>query len=83
MQKHLVNLRHKQFSYWLRKAKTDPPYLYIPIFAKYSSEYLAYYVYAHECMVKQVSRRFFYRAFWAEYTCKKCTPTVALKNGSK
>ena len=45
------------------KGKNGSPYLYILIFAKYSVEYLAYYVYVHECMVNQVSMRFFHRAF--------------------
>ena len=35
------------------KGKNGSPYLYILIFAKYSTEYLAYYVYVHECIYKQ------------------------------
>ena len=45
------------------KGKNGSPYLYILIFAKYSTEYLAYYVYVHESMTKQVLRRFSDRAF--------------------
>lgn len=45
------------------KGKNGSPYLYILIFAKYSTEYLAYYVYVHICISNQVSMRFFHRAF--------------------
>jgi len=34
------------------KCKNGSPYLYTHIFAKYSTEYLAYYVYVHESIVK-------------------------------
>ena len=36
------------------KGKNGSPYLYILIFAKYSTEYLAYYVYVHIFIFKQV-----------------------------
>ena len=45
------------------KGKNGSPYLYILVFAKYSTEYLAYYVYVHESMTKEVPMRFFHRAF--------------------
>ena len=45
------------------KGKNGSPYLYVLIFAKYSTEYLAYYVYVHESMTKQVLMRFSDRAF--------------------
>ena len=38
--------------------------VYILITAKYSVEYLAYYVYVHESMTKQVLMRFSDRAFF-------------------
>ena len=46
------------------KCKNGSPYLYTLIFAKYSTEYLAYYVYVHESMTKQVLMRFSDRAFF-------------------
>ena len=46
------------------KGKNGSPYLYILVFAKYSTEYLAYYVYVHESMVEQVLLRFVDRAFF-------------------
>lgn len=46
------------------KGKNGSPCLYILIFAKYSTEYLAYYVYVHENMTKQVLKRFSDRAFF-------------------
>ena len=36
------------------KGKNGSPYLYILIFAKYSTEYLAYYVYVHIFISKLV-----------------------------
>ena len=36
------------------KGKNGSPYLYILIFAKYSTEYLAYYVYVHIFISKRV-----------------------------
>jgi hypothetical protein len=36
------------------KGKNGSPYLYILIFAKYSVEYLAYYVYVHIFISKRV-----------------------------
>ena len=64
MQKCLINPLRKRTSRWLQKAKNGSPYLYILIFAKYSTEYLAYYVYVHESMTKQVLMRFSDRAFF-------------------
>ena len=45
--------------------------MYILVFAKYSTEYLAYYVYVHESMVEQVLLRFVDRGiFWVVHLQK-------------
>ena len=41
------------------KGKDGSPYLYILIFAKYSVEYLAYYVYVHICISNQATEPFY------------------------
>ena len=41
------------------KSKNGSPCLYILIFAKYSIEYLAYYVYVHICISNQVTEPFY------------------------
>jgi hypothetical protein len=44
------------------KGKNGSPYLYILIFAKYSTEYLAYYVYVHIFISKRVIKPSYRRA---------------------
>ena len=49
------------------KGKNGSPYLYILIFAKYSTEYLAYYVYVHIFISKRVIKPSYRRA--KKYEC--------------
>ena len=59
IKKHLVNPQYKRTSHWLQKTKNGSPYLYILVLAKYSTEYLAYYVYVHICISNQVTEPFY------------------------